>query len=170
MVFCASTEWQEQNLYRALYIQDEWRVARNFTMNIGGRYATFPGVVGTALTKVCGTEVARNVDLLITESAGNRLALLAQLRSDRGDAAEAECEVACTAWSISPCSSGCSRATRPARGPAQGSRRPGGRYAAGAGGWHSHRAAPHRGGADAGRRRARPAVSTRPRSRSPCPR
>jgi NADPH-dependent 2,4-dienoyl-CoA reductase/sulfur reductase-like enzyme len=28
-------------------------------LNIGGRYATFPGVVGTALTKVCGTEVAR---------------------------------------------------------------------------------------------------------------
>ncbi|MEX2658813.1 MAG: flavoprotein oxidoreductase, partial [Acidimicrobiales bacterium] len=27
--------------------------------NIGGGYATFPGVVGTAITKVCGTEVAR---------------------------------------------------------------------------------------------------------------
>jgi len=28
-------------------------------VNIGGGYATFPGVVGTAITKVCGTEVAR---------------------------------------------------------------------------------------------------------------
>ena len=27
--------------------------------NIGGGYATFPGVVGTAITKVCSTEVAR---------------------------------------------------------------------------------------------------------------
>jgi NADPH-dependent 2,4-dienoyl-CoA reductase/sulfur reductase-like enzyme len=28
-------------------------------LNIGGRYATFPGVVGTAVTKVCSTEVGR---------------------------------------------------------------------------------------------------------------
>ena len=28
-------------------------------LNIGGRYATFPGVVGTAMTKVCSTEVGR---------------------------------------------------------------------------------------------------------------
>ncbi|MBW3659826.1 MAG: FAD-dependent oxidoreductase [Actinobacteria bacterium] len=28
-------------------------------INLGGGYATFPGVVGTAVTKVCGTEVAR---------------------------------------------------------------------------------------------------------------
>lgn len=28
-------------------------------LNIGGGYATFPGVVGTAVTKVCNTEVAR---------------------------------------------------------------------------------------------------------------
>jgi NADPH-dependent 2,4-dienoyl-CoA reductase/sulfur reductase-like enzyme len=28
-------------------------------INIGGGYATFPGVVGTAVTKVCSTEVAR---------------------------------------------------------------------------------------------------------------
>jgi NADPH-dependent 2,4-dienoyl-CoA reductase/sulfur reductase-like enzyme len=28
-------------------------------INIGGGYATFPGVVGTAVTKLCGTEVAR---------------------------------------------------------------------------------------------------------------
>lgn len=28
-------------------------------INIGGGYATFPGVVGTAVTKVCGVEVAR---------------------------------------------------------------------------------------------------------------
>jgi NADPH-dependent 2,4-dienoyl-CoA reductase/sulfur reductase-like enzyme len=28
-------------------------------VNIGGGYATFPGVVGTAITKVCGTEVSR---------------------------------------------------------------------------------------------------------------
>lgn len=27
--------------------------------NIGGGYATFPGVVGTAITRICGTEVAR---------------------------------------------------------------------------------------------------------------
>jgi NADPH-dependent 2,4-dienoyl-CoA reductase/sulfur reductase-like enzyme len=27
--------------------------------NLGGGYATFPGVVGTAITKVCSTEVAR---------------------------------------------------------------------------------------------------------------
>jgi NADPH-dependent 2,4-dienoyl-CoA reductase/sulfur reductase-like enzyme len=28
-------------------------------VNLGGGYATFPGVVGTAVTKVCGLEVAR---------------------------------------------------------------------------------------------------------------
>ena len=28
-------------------------------INIGGRYATFPGVLGTAVSKVCGVEVAR---------------------------------------------------------------------------------------------------------------
>jgi NADPH-dependent 2,4-dienoyl-CoA reductase/sulfur reductase-like enzyme len=28
-------------------------------VNIGGGYATFPGVIGTAATKVCATEVAR---------------------------------------------------------------------------------------------------------------
>ena len=28
-------------------------------INIGGGYATFPGVLGTAITKICGTEVAR---------------------------------------------------------------------------------------------------------------
>ncbi|MBW3619381.1 MAG: FAD-dependent oxidoreductase [Actinobacteria bacterium] len=28
-------------------------------INLGGGYATFPGVVGTSVTKVCGTEVAR---------------------------------------------------------------------------------------------------------------
>jgi NADPH-dependent 2,4-dienoyl-CoA reductase/sulfur reductase-like enzyme len=28
-------------------------------VNIGGGYATFPGVIGTAITKVCDTEVAR---------------------------------------------------------------------------------------------------------------
>jgi NADPH-dependent 2,4-dienoyl-CoA reductase/sulfur reductase-like enzyme len=28
-------------------------------VNLGGGYARFPGVVGTAITKVCGTEVAR---------------------------------------------------------------------------------------------------------------
>lgn len=27
--------------------------------NIGGGYATFPGVVGTAITRICGTEIAR---------------------------------------------------------------------------------------------------------------
>lgn len=35
------------------------KTARVAGTNIGGRYATFPGVVGTAITKVCGTEVAR---------------------------------------------------------------------------------------------------------------
>ena len=28
-------------------------------INIGGGYATFPGVIGTAVTKVCDLEVAR---------------------------------------------------------------------------------------------------------------
>jgi NADPH-dependent 2,4-dienoyl-CoA reductase/sulfur reductase-like enzyme len=28
-------------------------------INLGGGYATFPGVVGTAITKICDTEVAR---------------------------------------------------------------------------------------------------------------
>ena len=28
-------------------------------INLGGGYATFPGVVGTAVTKMCGVEVAR---------------------------------------------------------------------------------------------------------------
>ena len=28
-------------------------------MNIGGGYATFPGVLGTAITKVCSTEIGR---------------------------------------------------------------------------------------------------------------
>lgn len=28
-------------------------------VNLGGGYATFPGVVGTAITKICGTEVSR---------------------------------------------------------------------------------------------------------------
>jgi len=35
------------------------RTARVAGLNIGGAYARFPGVVGTAVTKVCGTEVAR---------------------------------------------------------------------------------------------------------------
>jgi NADPH-dependent 2,4-dienoyl-CoA reductase/sulfur reductase-like enzyme len=35
------------------------RQARVAGINIGGGYATFPGVVGTAVTKVCSTEVAR---------------------------------------------------------------------------------------------------------------
>jgi NADPH-dependent 2,4-dienoyl-CoA reductase/sulfur reductase-like enzyme len=33
--------------------------ARVAGINIGGGYATFPGVLGTAVTKLCGTEVAR---------------------------------------------------------------------------------------------------------------
>jgi NADPH-dependent 2,4-dienoyl-CoA reductase/sulfur reductase-like enzyme len=37
-------------------------------INIGGGYATFPGVVGTAVTKVCSTEVART-GLTETEAA-----------------------------------------------------------------------------------------------------
>jgi NADPH-dependent 2,4-dienoyl-CoA reductase/sulfur reductase-like enzyme len=35
------------------------RQGRVAGINLGGGYATFPGVVGTAITKVCGTEVAR---------------------------------------------------------------------------------------------------------------
>jgi len=35
------------------------RQGRVAGINIGGGYATFPGVVGTAITKVCSTEVAR---------------------------------------------------------------------------------------------------------------
>jgi NADPH-dependent 2,4-dienoyl-CoA reductase/sulfur reductase-like enzyme len=35
------------------------KTARIAGVNIGGGYARFPGVVGTAITKVCGTEVAR---------------------------------------------------------------------------------------------------------------
>lgn len=37
-------------------------------INIGGRYATFPGVLGTAVSKVCGVEVART-GLKETEAA-----------------------------------------------------------------------------------------------------
>jgi NADPH-dependent 2,4-dienoyl-CoA reductase/sulfur reductase-like enzyme len=35
------------------------RQARVAGINLGGGYATFPGVVGTAVTKLCATEVAR---------------------------------------------------------------------------------------------------------------
>lgn len=35
------------------------RQARVAGVNIGGGYATFPGVVGTAVSKICATEVAR---------------------------------------------------------------------------------------------------------------
>jgi hypothetical protein len=28
-------------------------------IHLGGGYATFPGVVGTAVSKVCGVEIAR---------------------------------------------------------------------------------------------------------------
>ena len=35
------------------------RQGRVAGINIGGGYAAFPGVVGTAITRVCGTEVAR---------------------------------------------------------------------------------------------------------------
>ena len=38
-------------------------------INIGGGYATFPGVVGTAIVRVCGTEVART-GLTEAEAAG----------------------------------------------------------------------------------------------------
>ena len=36
------------------------RQARVAGINLGGGYATFPGVVGTAVTKICATEVARS--------------------------------------------------------------------------------------------------------------
>jgi len=35
------------------------KTARVAGVNMAGRYATFPGIVGTAVTKVCSTEVAR---------------------------------------------------------------------------------------------------------------
>jgi NADPH-dependent 2,4-dienoyl-CoA reductase/sulfur reductase-like enzyme len=35
------------------------RQARVAGLNIGGGYATFPGVVGSAVTRICATEVAR---------------------------------------------------------------------------------------------------------------
>lgn len=35
------------------------RQARVAGVNLGGGYATFPGVVGTAITKICSTEIAR---------------------------------------------------------------------------------------------------------------
>lgn len=35
------------------------KTARVAGVNLGGGYATFPGVVGTAITKICGTEVSR---------------------------------------------------------------------------------------------------------------
>ena len=41
-------------------------------INIGGGYATFPGVVGTAVTKVCDLEVART-GLREKEADGGRL-------------------------------------------------------------------------------------------------
>ncbi|MGY1617953.1 FAD-dependent oxidoreductase [Geodermatophilus sp. SYSU D00691] len=40
-------------------------------INIGGGYATFPGVIGTAITKICDTEVARTgLSTAEAESAG----------------------------------------------------------------------------------------------------
>ena len=44
------------------------RQARVAGTNLGGGYATFPGVLGTAITKVCSTEVARTG--LSSEEAG----------------------------------------------------------------------------------------------------
>ena len=44
------------------------RQGRVAGINIGGGYATFPGVVGSAMTKVCSTEVART-GLTETEAA-----------------------------------------------------------------------------------------------------
>jgi NADPH-dependent 2,4-dienoyl-CoA reductase/sulfur reductase-like enzyme len=35
------------------------RQARVAGINMGGGYATFPGVLGTAITRICGTEIAR---------------------------------------------------------------------------------------------------------------
>ena len=45
------------------------RTSRVAGINIGGGYARFPGVVGTAITRVCGTEVARTG---LTEAAATR--------------------------------------------------------------------------------------------------
>jgi NADPH-dependent 2,4-dienoyl-CoA reductase/sulfur reductase-like enzyme len=44
------------NLHLGTIAKKQGRVARS---NIGGEYATFPGVLGTAITKVCELEIAR---------------------------------------------------------------------------------------------------------------
>ncbi len=53
-------------------------------INIGGGYATFPGVLGTAITKVCELEVARTG---LTEREAIRRGLQAGLRQGRHDGA-----------------------------------------------------------------------------------
>ena len=47
---------QRVNIALGTHANKQARVAG---INIGGGYATFPGVVGTAMTKICDTEVAR---------------------------------------------------------------------------------------------------------------
>ncbi len=48
--------WRGVHVALGTHANKQGRVAG---INIGGGYATFPGVVGTAVTKVCGIEVAR---------------------------------------------------------------------------------------------------------------
>ena len=57
--------------------QPQGRVAG---INIGGGYATFPGVVGTAITKVCATEVGRTG---LTETRGGRRRVRVRVGHDR---------------------------------------------------------------------------------------
>ena len=47
-------------------------------INLGGGYATFPGVVGTAVTKVCDIEIGRTG---LTERRGQRRRLRGGRRS-----------------------------------------------------------------------------------------
>ena len=44
--------------HRARHPRQQAR-ARSSAANVGGGYATFPGVVGTAVSKVCDLEIAR---------------------------------------------------------------------------------------------------------------
>jgi NADPH-dependent 2,4-dienoyl-CoA reductase/sulfur reductase-like enzyme len=54
------------NLHLGTIANKQGRVAG---INIGGEYATFPGVLGTAITKVCELEIART-GLTETEATG----------------------------------------------------------------------------------------------------
>ena len=60
----AATAWRSWTWCRAACatsrsVRTPTSTARSSASNAGGGYATFPGVVGTAVTKVCQTEIAR---------------------------------------------------------------------------------------------------------------